>query len=450
MKNKKLATMELNEAAIKRFSASFAKNPGNRIALNAIAKTGLTDVTLNREVVTGTHNSFSHVLDEWKVTNQKRSGRCWIFAGLNLLRVGMAKKMNLKQFELSQNYSFFWDQFERANYFLANILDTAKLPIDDRVVAFLLERPIEDGGQWNMFVNVVNKYGLAPKQAMPETESSSGTMMMRSIVSYKLREGALKLRTLVAKNASEKSIESARRSILDTVYRVLAIHLGEPPRTFDWQWTDKDKSFHRDGEITPLEFKEKYVDLNLDDYVCLVNDTRKANPYGKTFTVDRLGNVIGGGIVRYLNMQIGQMKKITAKIIEDGEPVWFGCDVGKMLDRKLGLWDSNLFEYDALYSTDFTLDKEQRLYYHATQMTHAMLFTGVDMVDGKPRRFRVENSWGDENDQKGFYTMNSNWFDEYMFEIAAHKRYLTPKMIAALDEKPIVLPPWDPMGALAR
>jgi bleomycin hydrolase len=439
----------LTPEKLQSLAAGFGSRPAHRLAQNAVTQNTINDVALNRAVVTGTDHTFSHLLDDWTVTNQKKSGRCWLFAGLNLLRVGAMKKMNLKEFEFSQNHTLFYDKLERANYFLEAIIETADRPVDDRTVAFLLERPLDDGGQWNMFVNVVRKHGLVPKAFMPESESSSNTRQMNAILLAKLREGARTLRELRGGGAPMEAARAAKEEILAVVYRILSIHLGTPPARFPWQWNDKDKAFHRDGELTPREFADKYVELPLDEYVCLVNDPRDSSPFGRTFTVQHLGNVVGGEIVKYLNVEMDLMKDVAMRAIMDGEPVWFGCDVGKMMRRDLGIWDAGLFDYESVYDTSFDLPKAQRLLYHQTLMTHAMLFTGVDVVDDRPRRWRVENSWGDENGRKGFFVMNDSWFDQHMFEIAARRSALPPALQEAVDLEPIVLPPWDPMGSLA-
>jgi bleomycin hydrolase len=419
------------------------------VVQNAVTQTSVEDIALNRDIVTSSDHSFSTTLDDWSVTHQKKSGRCWMFAGLNLFRPGAMAKMHLKQFEFSQNYLLFWDKLEKANYFLEAILDTADRPADDRTVHWLLGNLLSDGGQWNMFVNLIHKYGVVPKSVMPETESSSSTASMNAILKAKLREGARTLRQAVANGASVEEARQTKQAILQVLYRILAIHLGTPPMTFDWQWRDKDRAFHRDGVLTPQEFAGRYITLPFDDYVCLVHDPRETSPYGRTFTVEYLGNVWEGGITRYLNVQIEVLKDIAMRTVHDGEPVWFGCDVGKMLRRDIGLWDARMFDYASVYDTAFTLSKAERLVYRQTQMTHAMLFTGVDIVDDAPRRWRVENSWGEENGQKGFYLMNDSWFDEYLFEIAARKSYLPAALQAALEEEPLVLPAWDPMGSLA-
>ncbi|MGD0059175.1 MAG: C1 family peptidase [Verrucomicrobiia bacterium] len=430
---------------------AFRSNPTYKLAMNAVTQTPVDDVALNRDVVTNTDFTFSHWLDDWAVTHQKQSGRCWMFAGLNLLRVGAMRKMKLKEFEFSQNYTLFWDKIERANYFLENIIETAARPVDDRIVAFLLSEPLNDGGQWNMFVNIIRKHGLVPKALMPETESSSSTWRMNSILLQKLREGAKTLRELRGRGASLKEIRAAKREILTVVHRILCIHLGTPPTKFPWQWNDKNRKFHRAGEMTPQQFARQYLTLPVNEYVCLVHDPRPTSPFNRTFTVQHLGNVVGGGIVLYLNVEIGLMKELAMRSIIRGEPVWMGCDVGKMMRRDLGLWDKNLFDYEAVYDTAFRLDKANRLVYHQTAMTHAMLFTGVDVVNHRPRRWRVENSWGEDKcGRKGFFVMNDSWFDEYMFEIATRKSALPKPLQQALQLPPIVLPPWDPMGSLAR
>ena len=448
------ADAALTAQHISELNDAFNEHPTARLMQNAVTKNTVDDVAMDREVVTTTSHSFSHVIDDWAVTNQKRSGRCWMFAGLNLFRPAAMNTLNLKEFEFSQNYTLFWDKFERANYFLEAIIDTSDRDADDRTVAFLLDNPLEDGGQWNMFVNIIKKHGVVPKSAMPESESSSNTRRMNSILLTKLRQGASLLRKQAGDGGSDQSLRETKHQILAEVHRILCIHLGTPPTSFNWQWQDNEREFHRDGELTPQAFAEKYLQQNLDDYVCLVHDPRPTSPVNKTFTVQYLGNVCGGDIVKYLNVDIEVIKTVTMNTLLDGQPVWMGCDVAKMMERKQGIWDAKLFDYEGVYDTSFELSKADRLIHHDTLMTHAMLFTGVDVVDGDDgptaRRWRVENSWGDENGKKGFYVMNDSWFNEYMFEIAAHKSYLPDDLLEAAAQDPIELPAWDPMGALAR
>lgn len=431
------------------FRRDFEADPSKRLMQNVVTQHDVNDVALNRSIVTEATHTFSTLLDDWSVTNQAKTGRCWMFAGLNLFRVDARKAMNLKEFEFSQNYLMFWDKLERANFLLEAIIETADRPVDDRTVSWLLQRSIEDGGQWDMFADLVDKYGVVPKTAMPETESSSSSARMNSILNYQMRQGAKTIRDLYASESGLDEMRRVKSQVLQVIYRILCIHLGTPPSSFDWQWKDKDGEFNRAGEMTPKEFSEKYVTVPLEDYVSLVHDPRPTSPMGRTFTIAYLGNVVESPPIKYLNVDIQLIKDITLRLLQDGKPVWMGCDTGKQMHRDLGLWDSDLFDYTGVYGAEFSLDKAARLEYHQTRMTHAMLFTGVDVVDGEPRRWRVENSWDSKVGDKGFFLMNDSWFAEYMFEIAAPKSYLPADLQKALDLEPIVLPPWDPMGSLA-
>ena len=439
----------VTKAQISRYRKSFDADPSAKVAQNAVSNAELTSLALSRDLVQNMDFSFSTKLDDWEITNQMSSGRCWLFATLNLFRVGAMKNMNIKKFEFSQAHIHFWDKFERANHFLEVIIETADRPIDDRTIHFLLSDPIGDGGQWNMAMNLIRKHGLVPKSAYPESHSSSNTRWMNTVLKDILRSSASELRAILDDGGSSREARLHKEGRLADIWRILCIHLGTPPSTFDWQWRDKDNKFHRKGTMTPQEFAADFVEIDWEDYVCLVNDPR--NEYYCTYTVDYLQNVAGGPPVVYLNVPSVEMKSITQKLLEDGMPVWMGCDVGKQMERKRGLWDADLFELEDLYGVGFGMDKADRLRFGQTMMTHAMLFTGVDVVDGEPRRWRVENSWGAKGSGiKGYFTMNDNWYDEYMFEIAAPKEYLSKDMLAGLDADPIVLPAWDPMGSLAR
>ena len=439
----------VTEAQIEEFRKSFDSDPSATVAQNAVSNADLSTLALRRDLVQNMDFSFSTKLDEWSATNQRRSGRCWLFATLNLFRVGAMKKMNVKNFEFSQAHIHFWDKLERANHFLEAILETSDRPVDDRTIHFLLSDPIGDGGQWNMATNLIRKHGLVPMSAYPESHSSSSTRSMNTVLKDILRTTASEIRRILDDGGSKNEARKHKEERMKEIWRVLCIHLGTPPEKFDWQWRDKDKEFHRKGTMTPLEFVDEYVEVDWEDYICIVNDPR--NEYYRTYTVDFLQNVAGGPPVVYLNVPSDEMKDITQRLLEDGIPVWMGCDVGKNMARKRGLWDADLYDLKGLYGIQFGMEKADRLRFGQTMMTHAMLFTGVDVVDGKPRRWRVENSWGSEDSgEKGFYTMNDNWYDEHMFEIAAPKDYLTDEMKSGLKGDPIVLPAWDPMGSLAR
>ena len=438
---------QITKKQIESMRAEFDGDPSAKVAQNAVTGNNVAAVSLRRDLVQEVDFTFSTKLDDWKATNQKSSGRCWLFATLNLFRPGTMKKMNVKEFEFSQAHIHFWDKFERSNHFLEAIIETSDRAVDDRTIHFLLSDPIGDGGQWNMAMNLIRKHGLVPKSAYPESNSSSSTRWMNSILKDILRSTASEIREIIGSGGTVEDARTHKESRMKDIWRVLCIHLGTPPESFDWQWRDKDKEFHRRGKITPQEFAEEFVDIDWEDYVCIVNDPR--NEYYRTYTVEYLQNVAGGPPVVYLNVPSDEMKSITQKILEDGLPVWMGCDVGKQMDRKRGLWDANLFETNELYGVDYGMSKADRLRYGQTMMTHAMLFTGVDVVDGKPRRWRVENSWGDDSGEKGFCTMNDSWYDEHMFEIATARKYLSEKMLDGLETEPTVLDAWDPMGSLA-
>ena len=308
---------------------NFSSDAIARIIQNAVTTTTASEIALSREIIANIDNTFSTKIDDWKVTNQKASGRCWLFATLNLLRPGAMEKMGLKDFEFSQAFVHFWDKFERANHNLEAMIATADRPLDDRTIGFILDHPSEDGGQWNMAINVINKYGLVPKSAYPESQSSSATARMNMNLRLLIRSIASELRGIIEDGGSVKDAREHKTKRMEDVWRLLCIHLGTPPTQFDWQWRDNDKKFHSRGTMTPHEFKDEFVTIDFNDYVCLVNDPR--NPQMQTYTVDFLQNVVGGPPVEYLNISIDEMKNITRKILEDGIPVWMGCDVGKQI-----------------------------------------------------------------------------------------------------------------------
>lgn len=436
---------------IERYQSDFESDPSLRAAMNAVCTTSVEKVALDRRTAALLDHSFSLHLPENPATAQEKSGRCWMFAALNTFRSRAGQSLNIESgLELSQNYTMFWDKFEKANYFLENVLVSLDEPVGSRVLDFLLGSPIQDGGQWHMFVNLIDKYGVLPKSIMPETQSSSETARMNNFITGKLREYACRLRKQAEAGFKEPQLREMKDEFLGEIYRMLCIHLGEPPRNFDWQWRDKDKVFHRAGRMTPQEFYRKHVGLDLSDFVCLINDPRPEHEYDQVYTVRLLGNVVGGQIVEYLNVDIDTMKRAAIAQIQSGEPVWFGCDVGKFLERDLGVMDRGMFDYSLVYGTENGLSKAERLHYGESQMTHAMVFTGVDLVDGdSPRKWRVENSWSDKVGDKGYFQMSDGWFDEFNFEVVVHKNHVPGDSLRALDRQPVELEPWDPMGSLA-
>ena len=420
------------------------------LARNAATQVGIEAASLNREKIQHTSTAVSHRLDDWKATSQKKSGRCWLFSSLNFLRSRARESLGIKNFEFSQSYVFFWDKFERANWFLTDIIATSDEPVDGRLVQFLLGDVLGDGGQWDMAVSVYMKYGLVPKEVMPESEASTNSRPMNARLRAVLHIGALRLREAIAAGASAEEVDAQRRKILADVWKILVVCLGEPPVRFNWQWRDDEGNFHRDGEITPHEFYERHVGVDLSEYICLVDDPRPENPKGSMETVEHLGNVVGGRPIRYLNAPVEEIKRIAAAQIAAGEAVWFGADVSQPYDRGLGFFVTGIHVYDGLFDVDFSSTKLERVRSGESAMDHAMLFTGVDLDEaGQPRAWRVENSWGDEPGDSGFFTMDDQWFTDNVFEVVVPKSALPEDLAAAVDSEPIVLPAWDPMGTLA-
>ena len=425
----------------------------SKLSMNSAIHNDIVKLAMNWEEFRKIDHTFSDVItDEMKATNQKSSGRCWGFAGLNLFRIYLARKHNLKDFQFSQNYFMFFDKLEKSNYFLESIIKTSSEHWNSRIMMHLLSDPIQDGGQWDMWVNLIDKYGVVPQSEMPESFQSSSSRRMNTMITRKLREFALKIRTLIKDGLSSDEIRNNKEEMMGEVYKMLSIHLGTPPKVFDWKIRDKKNKLVYDNKLTPIKFFDKHVGLNLSDYVCLINCPMADKDYNKLYTVDFLGNVIEGNPIKYLNVQSTIMKEAAVKSIKDNNPVWFGCDVGKYFNRELGIMDDKLFDFELFYGTNFELTKKERLEYGESQMTHAMLFTGVDLnSNGQSTKWRVENSWGTKNGDKGYHIMSDTWFDEFNYEVVVEKKYLSDHLIKIFDEQePISLPPWDPMGALAN
>ena len=438
---------------INELSKKFSEDNHVKVIRNAMIKTDSNELSMDWDTYRKIDHSFSNVITgEMPATNQKSSGRCWGFAGLNLFRVYLGRKHNLKNFEFSQSYFMFWDKLEKANYFLESIIETASEKSNSRIVSHLLSYPLEDGGQWDMWVNLINKYGVLPQSEMSESFSTSQSSQMNKMISNKLREYASELRQSFKNGESLNKIREMKNKMIDEVFKMLSMHIGTPPQKFDWQVRNKDKKFLRFKNLTPQSFFNEHVGLKLDDYVCLINCPMDDKEYNKVYTVEHLGNVVEGRKIRYLNVTSKEMKDASIKSIKEDNPVWFGCDVGKYFHRNLGVMDTNLFDYNSFYGSEFKMDKSQRLEYGQSMMTHAMLFTGVDLDEnGHPLKWRVENSWGKKGGNKGYHIMTDDWFDEYNYEVVVHKDFISKELNEIFDnQEAIPLKPWDPMGALAK
>ncbi len=432
------------------FEASFRQDRCNQVAMNAVTSAGIQTAARAWEARPAQRHTYSIRLKNTRVTNQKQSGRCWMFAALNCLRFKVIQDLNLEDFELSQNYTFFYDKLERANYFLESILETADLPSDDRTVAFLLMGPVSDGGQWDMISNIIAKYGVVPKDAMPESSCSSGAREMNNLLFEKLREDACILRRGHQAGKSREALEEEKSAMLCEIYRILCICLGTPPQTVDFQVRTKDGKYISESGMTPVDFYNKYVGLDLSQYVSLIHAPTEDKPYFRSYTVQYLGNVLEGGQVRHVNIPVDMLKQAAIAQMKDGQPVWFGCDVGKYSNRQDGLMDLKAYDYENLFGIKLGMNKADRLEYGHSLMTHAMVFQGVDLDEnGQPLRWCVENSWGEDPGKKGMYLMTDAWFDEYMYQVVVERKYLPQEVLEAYDSEVITLAPWDPMGSLA-
>lgn len=442
----------ISKSNLNSFKNTFNSNNNAKISRNALVRSDINNIAMDWDGLRSIDHTYSDVVSNEmeKVTNQKASGRCWGFAGLNLMRLSLAEKYNLKNFEFSQNYFMFCDKLEKSNYFLENILKTFDEAYDSRLMMHLLSEPVQDGGQWDMFVNLIEKYGVIPQSVMPESFQSSQSRMMNEFLTRKLREFAYVLRDKNTKGVKLTQLRKDKEEMLSTIYSMLCIFLGNPPETFTWQIRNKKNKFIRIKNLSPLEFYKKHVNVKLKDKVCLIHAPMSNKEMNELYTVSYLGNVIDGEIIKYANVEMDVIKRASVKSLKNNEAVWFGCDVGKMFHRDLGVMDTSLYDYESVLNTQFNMDKKTRLEYGDSLMTHAMLFTGVDLIKNEPIKWRVENSWGEKSGNKGYFLMTDEWFDEYNFEVVVDKKYLPKRILKIFKQKPIMLDPWDPMGSLAK
>ena len=431
--------------------AAYEANPKFAAIENAISHNGLLASLEKRSAAVENTPVFSLDLTKDKVSDQKASGRCWMFAALNTFRHKMIAGFQLEDFELSQAHTFFWDKYEKSNWFLEQVIATADQDLTSRKVKCLLDTPQQDGGQWDMVVALFEKYGVVPKSVYPESISSSNSRVLNQILNKLLRQDAQILRELVVEGADLAELQAKKEELLQEVFNFLAMNLGLPPRQFDFSYRDKDNHFHSESGLTPLTFYQKYVDLKLADYVSIINAPTADKPYGRSYTVEMLGNVVGSKPVRYLNVEMGRLKELAIAQMQAGETVWFGSDVGQSSNRKAGVMAEGMHDFTASMDIRLTQDKAGRLDYSESLMTHAMVLTGVDLDEnGKAKKWKVENSWGEKVGNKGYFVASDAWMDEYTYQIVVRKEFLTAAELAAYEAEPLVLSPWDPMGALAK
>ncbi|WP_405735805.1 aminopeptidase C [Bifidobacterium sp.] len=446
--------MELTTEDLARMAQAYKKDTAQQIAEQAVKNNGI-HASSERENVVVTKNNFvfSVDVDDEAVANQRQSGRCWMYSALNFLRFHMEKKLKLPKgsFELSQAYNFFYDKLEKSNFFMENIVKYAGSDLNDRRIDFLLATPQQDGGDFDPIVALVEKYGVVPEEAMPETAVTKNSSELDALLNRMLREDAYALRKLVAEGKSEADIEEARKSMLSDIYRVLCVSFGEPPQTVDFVYRDTDKKYHADRGLTPLEFYKKYLgDVKLDDCIGVINLPVEGMAYNKAYEIDMTGEVLGAKRrCRYVNVPIDVMKQATIKQLKAGEPVWFGCDVLQDSDFAKGIMSLDLYDVQKMMGLEFKLNKGERFQYNQSLPTHAMMIAGVDLdEDGNPIRWKVENSWGTTAHGKpvghqGYFIMDDSWFTEYNYEVAVRREYLPDDVVKAYDAEPEVLPYWN-------
>lgn len=450
----------LNSESLGKWEKEFSNDRTKLLAQNALGGNlankvvGLSDAKVKNESRHLFNNEVEIVGSPSHLNNQRSSGRCWIFATCNVIRSRIIKNYNLKddEFQLSQSYLYFYDQLEKANFFLENVLETTDQDLSSRVVNFLFLTPTNDGGQWDMIINVINKYGLVPYEIFPDNAQTSNTRSLGFFINEKLREYGLILRNLKSEAVSRNTIYSVKNSMVKEVYEILAAFIGTPPKpndAFTWEFKDKNGAY-KSYDTTPSRFYVDHAQYDVSNFFSLINDPR--NSYEALYTVDRLNNVKEGKPVEYVNADISILKESTIKMIKDNEPVFFGCDVGKFGERDTGVLDTNAFDYALAFGTSINNNKAQRLQTGSSQMTHAMVITGVhlDPKTKKPLRWKIENSWGADVGDKGYYVMTDAWFDQYVFQVVTNKKYVEKKLYNIWKEKKYnILPIYDPMGSLA-
>ncbi len=431
---------------LQQLQQSYQETPADRAIRHALSNNNINTLAINSESLNNYDTYFSDKVESKGITDQQSSGRCWLFAGLNVLRAKAIAKYDMGEFKFSQNYAFFWDQLEKANLFLQGIIDTREKPMDDKMVEWLFKHPLSDGGQFTGVSDLLMKYGIVPAEVMVETYSSNNTSRMANLISLKLKEFGLELRELSANGKSAADLESRKTEMLKTVYRMLALTLGEPPTKFTWTRRDAKGNPVETKEYTPQSFYQEFVGDDLsNNYVMLMNDPSRE--FYKLYEIDYDRHVYDGKNWTYVNLPIEDIKQMAIASIKDSTMLYFSCDVGKYFDRERGYLDVDYYDYGSLFGTEFGMDKKERIQTFSSGSSHAMTLMAVDLDEnGKPKKWMVENSWG-QGVNGGHLIMTDKWFDEYMFRLVVNQKYVTDKVKEVLKQTPVRLPAWDPMFA---
>ena len=434
----------ISNEMLKQIQSSYKNTSADKAIRNAIGGTDIRKLSLNQENQQGLDTDFSIKVESKGITDQQSSGRCWLFTGLNVMRAKAIARYNLPSLEFSQAYSFFWDQLEKSNLFLQGVIDTAKEPMSNQTVEWLFKHPLSDGGTFTGVADIVSKYGLVPKEVMPETYSSEHTSQMSSLIGLKLKEYGLELRESVQKGMDVKKIEARKTEMLETVYRILVLNLGVPPTEFDYVRKDVKGNPVETEHHTPMSFLEKYGDKNLlTNYVMVMNDPSRE--YYKCYEIDFDRHRYDGKNWTYVNLPVEEIKEMAIASLKDSTRMYFSSDVTQ-LDSKRGLLDVNNYDFGSLLGTTFGMDKKQRIQTFASMSAHAMTLMAVDLDEnGKPKKWMVENSWGAQSGYKGHLIMTDEWFNEYMFRLVLETKYVPKKVLDIFKQKPVRLPAWDPL-----
>ena len=423
-------------------SATYEDNLYDKAISNALAGTSIATLAINADNAAMIDTHFSDRVKTKGITDQKSSGRCWLFTCLNVLRAKMIDKYELPGMEFSQSYLFFYDQLEKANLFLQGVIDTRKLPFEDRKVDWLFSNPLSDGGQFTGVSNLITKYGLVPADAMPETYQANNTSQMANLLKLKLREFGLELRA--AGKARPAELQEMKVRQLSEIYRMLALCLGEPVKEFEWTRCNRNNEIVSRKTYTPMSFYQEFIGEDLENnYIMVMNDPTRE--YGKVYEIDYDRHVYDGHNWLYINLPVERIKEMAIASIKDNVAMYFSCDVGKFLSRSKGVLDIANFDYESLMGVTFGMDKKQRVQTHASGSSHAMTLIAVDIVDGEPVKWMVENSWGPASGYKGCLIMTDEWFNVYMFRLVVEKKYVPEDIMKMLDQEPVQLPAWDPM-----
>jgi bleomycin hydrolase len=438
----------LSNDTIEEIMGSFSLNPMERAIMNAVTNNPVSELALNRGFIVNHNDYFSNTIETKGITDQKRSGRCWLFAGLNVLRPEVIQKYKLSDFEFSQNYLFFWDKMEKANFFLESIIETADRDILDREIVLLLKRPIGDGGLWTYVVDLIVKYGVVPKDAMPETYSSRNSWTMNSFIARKLRENATEIRAMIDNGVAGSELRKRKVEMLKVIYRMLVLNLGEPPTKFTWRYENKEGEVSKLRRYTPQEFYKEVVGFDISQYIALMN--YPAKEYNRLYEFHNARNICDASDPTYANLDIAQIKEFTVKSVLDDEPVWFACDIIKDKDSEHGILSTEVIDYQSLYGLDYTINKADRILYRESYGNHAMVFTGVDLQNKEPVKWLVEDSHGAERGHNGHWTLYDDWFNEFVYTVIINKKYLPLEIKNIFKQKPVILPPWEPMVLLLK